>query len=56
MDPTTKMISILPLEPKKEKTTEELIEIANKFGIDIKNENNKKKTKKEIYEQLILNF
>lgn len=35
---------------------EELIEIANKFGLDIKNENNKKKTKKEIYEQLILNF
>jgi hypothetical protein len=35
---------------------EELIEIANKFGIDIKNENNKKKTKKEIYEQLILQF
>ena len=35
---------------------EDLVAIANKLNIDIKNENNKKKTKKEIYEILLLNF
>jgi hypothetical protein len=35
---------------------DELTEIANKLGINISSENNKKKTKKEIYEIIILNF
>jgi hypothetical protein len=35
---------------------DELIEIANKLGINIISGNNKKKTKKEIYEIILLNF
>lgn len=35
---------------------DELNEIVNKLGINITTENNKKKTKKEIYETILLNF
>jgi hypothetical protein len=34
----------------------ELIEIANKLGINITSDKNKKRTKKDIYETIILNF